>query len=97
MTLIWLVLYSVAITAVGGILQVGRATGPWGRQFPPIAIEDEATADPEPFNDNVLALCPSCHVWTAPAMQEESDVSANVGCGHVFGLLLQPLWPLAMM
>src|SRR5262245_32308081 len=26
-----------------------------------------------------------CHVWTAPAMQEESDVSANVGCGHVFG------------
>jgi hypothetical protein len=20
-----------------------------------------------------------------------------VGCGHVFGLLLQPLWPLAMM
>jgi hypothetical protein len=30
-------------------------------------------------------------------MQEESDVSANVGCGHVFGLLLQPLWPLAMM
>jgi Transposase zinc-binding domain len=21
--------------------------------------------------------CPKCHVWTAPAMQEESDVSAN--------------------
>jgi hypothetical protein len=41
--------------------------------------------------------CPKCHVWTAPAMQEESDVSAKVGCGHVFGLLLQPLWPLAMM
>jgi hypothetical protein len=39
----------------------------------------------------------SDHVWTAPAMQEESDASAMVGCGHVFGLLLQPLWPLAMM
>src|SRR6476661_9615591 len=22
--------------------------------------------------------CPKCHVWTAPAVQEESDVSANV-------------------
>jgi hypothetical protein len=21
--------------------------------------------------------CPKCHVWTAPAVQEESDVSAN--------------------
>jgi len=38
-----------------------------------------------------------CHVWTAPAVQEEFDVAANVGRGHVFGLLLQPLWPLAMM
>ena len=38
-----------------------------------------------------------CHVWTAPAVQEEFDVSAMVGCGHVFGLSLQPLWPLAMM
>ena len=38
-----------------------------------------------------------CHVWTAPAVQEEFDVSAMVGCGHVFGLFLQPLWPLAMM
>jgi hypothetical protein len=38
-----------------------------------------------------------CHVWTAPAVQEEFDVAAMVGCGHVFGLFLQPLWPLAMM
>ena len=38
-----------------------------------------------------------CHVWTAPAVQEEFDVSAMVGCGHVFGLFLQPLWPLAML
>jgi hypothetical protein len=30
-------------------------------------------------------------------VQEEFDVSAMVGCGHVFGLFLQPLWPLAMM
>ena len=42
--------------------------------------------------------CPKCHVWTAPAMQEESDIFCDViGCGHVFGLLLQPHWPLAMM
>ena len=39
----------------------------------------------------------SGHVWTAPALQEEFDIAAMVGCGHVFGLLLQPLWPLAMM
>jgi hypothetical protein len=30
-------------------------------------------------------------------VQEEFDVSAMVGCGHVFGLLLQPHWLLAMM
>jgi len=29
--------------------------------------------------------------------QEEFNVAAMVGCGHVFGLFLQPLWPLAMM
>ena len=38
-----------------------------------------------------------CPVWTAPAVQGEFDVSAMVGCGHVFGLLMQPLWLLAMM
>ena len=31
------------------------------------------------------------------ALQEEFDVAATVGCGHVFGLLSQPLWPLAIM
>jgi hypothetical protein len=37
------------------------------------------------------------HVWTAP-WQELSDVSAAlVGCGHVSGLLMQPMWPLALM
>jgi hypothetical protein len=45
----------------------------------------------------VQRMSPMCHVWTAPAVQGEFDVAANVGCGHVFGLLLQPLWPLAMM
>jgi hypothetical protein len=49
------------------------------------------------FNSCRNRHCPKCHVWTAPAMQEEFDVAAMVGCGHVFGLLLQPLWPLAMM
>jgi hypothetical protein len=36
------------------------------------------------------------HVWTAPALQEEFDVAAMVGCGQVFGPLSQPLWLLAM-
>jgi len=37
------------------------------------------------------------HVWTAP-LQELSDVCAElVGCGHVSGLLMRPMWPLALM
>ena len=37
------------------------------------------------------------HVWTA-AWQELSDASAAlVGCGHVSGLLMRRVWPLALM
>src|ERR1017187_3110350 len=37
------------------------------------------------------------HVWTAP-WQELSDVAAAlVGCGHVSGLFVRPVWPLAIM
>ncbi len=37
------------------------------------------------------------HVWTAP-WQELSDASAAlVGCGHVSGLLMRRVWPLALM
>src|SRR5712672_1962670 len=37
------------------------------------------------------------HVWTAP-WQELSDVfAALVGCGHVSGLLMRRVWPLALM
>jgi len=37
------------------------------------------------------------HVWTAP-WQELSDVfAALVGCGHVSGLLMRLVWPLALM
>jgi hypothetical protein len=37
------------------------------------------------------------HVWTAP-WQEPSDVAAAlVGCGHVSGLLMRQVWPLALM
>src|SRR6267142_7105723 len=37
------------------------------------------------------------HVWTAP-WQELSDISAAlVGCGHVSGLLMRQVWPLALM
>jgi hypothetical protein len=36
-------------------------------------------------------------VWTAP-WQELSDVSAAlVGCGHVSGLWMRRVWPLALM
>src|SRR5262249_9863694 len=38
------------------------------------------------------------HVWTAPPWQELSDASATlVGCGHVCGLFVRPMWPLAIM
>jgi hypothetical protein len=36
------------------------------------------------------------HVWTAPR-QDLSDVAASVGCGHVSGLLMRQVWPLALM
>src|SRR6267142_4389531 len=37
------------------------------------------------------------HVWTAP-WQELSDGSAAlVGCGHVSGLSMRQVWPLALM
>ena len=39
----------------------------------------------------------SGHVWTAP-WQGHSDVrAALVGCGHVSGLLMRQVWPLALM
>ena len=42
-------------------------------------------------------MSPMGHVWTAP-WQELSDVSAAlVGCGHVSGLLVRQVWPLALM
>ena len=36
------------------------------------------------------------HVWTAP-WQELSDGLQLVGCGHVSGLLVRQVWPLALM
>ena len=35
-------------------------------------------------------------MWTAP-WQELSDVLHLVGCGHVSGLLVRQVWPLALM
>jgi hypothetical protein len=38
------------------------------------------------------------HVWTAPLAQEgKIGDAALVGCGHVSGLLMRRLWPLALM
>ena len=51
---------------------------------------DKTSCDARP--DHTLG-----HVWTAP-WQELFDVSAAlVGCGHVSGLLMRPVWPLALM
>ena len=36
------------------------------------------------------------HVWTAP-WQELSDVCSIGRCGHVSGLLMRQMWPLAIM
>src|SRR5262245_44067168 len=42
-------------------------------------------------------MSPLGHVWTAP-WQELSDVAAAlVGCGHVSGLFVRRIWPLALM
>src|SRR5262249_59341951 len=52
-----------------------------------------------PECDNVRATGTSAmgHVWTAP-WQELSDVAtALVGCGHVSGLFVRRIWPLALM
>jgi hypothetical protein len=37
------------------------------------------------------------HVWTAPWQEHSDGVAALVGCGHVSGLLMRPVWPLALM
>ena len=47
--------------------------------------------------DVALFMSTSGHVWTAP-WQELSDVAAVlVGCGHVSGLLMRQVSPLALM
>src|SRR5262244_2203445 len=44
-----------------------------------------------------LRMCTLGYVWTAP-WQELSDISAAlVGCGHVSGLFVRQIWPLALM
>jgi hypothetical protein len=44
-----------------------------------------------------MPMSASGHVWTAP-WQVLSNVSAAlVGCGHVSGLLMRQVWPLALM
>jgi len=37
------------------------------------------------------------HVWTAPWQVLSYVAAALVGCGHVSGLLMRPVWPLALM
>ena len=37
------------------------------------------------------------HVWTAPWQELSDFCAALVGCGHVSGLLMRPVWPLALM
>jgi hypothetical protein len=42
-----------------------------------------------------MALC--AMYGRRPRCKRNLTFPRMVGCGHVFGLLLQPLWPLAMM
>ena len=37
------------------------------------------------------------HVWTAPWQGLSDGSAALVGCGHVSGLLMRQVWPLALM
>jgi hypothetical protein len=37
------------------------------------------------------------HVWTAPWQGLSDGFAALVGCGHVSGLLMRQVWPLALM
>src|SRR3979490_1019273 len=37
------------------------------------------------------------HVWTAPWQELSNVAAALVGCGHVSGLLMRQVWPLALM
>jgi len=37
------------------------------------------------------------HVWTAPWQGLSDGAAALVGCGHVSGLLMRLVWPLALM
>ena len=37
------------------------------------------------------------HVWTAPWHELFDVAAALVGCGHVSGLLMRQVWPLALM
>jgi hypothetical protein len=37
------------------------------------------------------------HVWTAPWQGLFDVAAALVGCGHVSGLLMRRVWPLALM
>ena len=36
------------------------------------------------------------HVWTAPWQELSDGGAALVGCGHVSGLLMRRVWPLAL-
>src|SRR5262249_4382580 len=37
------------------------------------------------------------HVWTAPWQELSDAAAALVGCGHVSGLIVRRIWPLALM
>src|SRR5262249_19218724 len=64
-----------------------------------VACRPRAVHDDAQFyvSSNGRAMSALGHVWTAP-WQELSDVAAAlVGCGHVSGLFVRRIWPLALM
>ena len=87
--------------------RTGEGLGP-ARRTPRVTSRPRTTpaaapgrASSTPGNGPALGLvaewrCVPC-MERRPRCKRNLTFPRMVGCGHVFGLLLQPLWPLAMM
>jgi len=42
-------------------------------------------------------MAAECHVWTTPALQEESEISAKRSGAVMYSVRMQPFWLLALM
>jgi hypothetical protein len=51
----------------------------------------------EDVRDRLHGMSALGHVWTAPWQELSDAIAALVGCGHVSGLLMRRIRPLALM